>query len=100
MTKLFVLAVAASLLLSGSASAQDKSQESMTNCSPPSGAPTGSAGQNAQAVEKSAILPSAGAGGQPGSSASPTVQRNGKSVEVRSDCPQEPNIPKGGKPNG
>jgi len=99
MTKLFVLAVAASLMLSGSASAQDKSQESMTNCSPPSGAaPTGSAGQNAQAVEKSAILPSAG--GQPGSSASPTVQRNGKSVEVRSDCPQEPNIPKGGKPNG
>jgi hypothetical protein len=99
MTKLFVLAVAASLMLSASASAQDKSQESMTNCSPPSGAATtGSAGQNAQAVEKSAILPSAG--GQPGSSAAPTVQRDGKSVEVRRDCPQEPNIPNGGKPNG
>ena len=96
MTKLFVVAAAAALLLSGSASAQDKSQEKMTNCPPHSGtATTGSTAQNAQAVEKSAILPSAG--GEPGSSASPTVQRDGKSVEGRSDCPQEPNIPSGPK---
>lgn len=99
MTKLFVLAAAAALMLSGSASAQDKSQESMTNCPPRSGAATAdSARQSGQAVEKSAILPSAG--GEPGSSAAPTVQRDGKSVEVRSDCPQEQSIPKGGKPNG
>jgi hypothetical protein len=99
MTKLLVLAAAASLMLSGSSSAQDKAHESMTNCSPPSsGATTGTGGQNGQAVEKSAILPSVG--GQPGSSAASTVQRNGKGVEVRSDCPQEPNIPKDGKPNG
>ena len=82
MTKLLMLAAAATLMLSGLASAQELKQ--MTNCSERTG--TGRAGQNAQAVEKSAILPSAG-GGQ--SSAAPTVQRDGKSVEVRSDCPEE-----------
>jgi hypothetical protein len=97
MTKLLVLAAAASLMLSGLALGQDKSQKSMTNCSPPSAATTtGSGGSNGQVVEKSAILPSAG--GEPGSSAAPTVQRDGKSVEMRSDCPQEPGIAKGEKP--
>jgi hypothetical protein len=96
MTKLLMLA-AASLMLSGSAFGQDKSQKSMTNCSPPSAAATpGSGGPTGQAVEKSAILPSAG--GEVGSSAAPTVQRDGKSVEMRSDCPQEPAIAKGEKP--
>jgi hypothetical protein len=83
MTKLLMLAAAAALMLSGPASAQEPKQ--MTNCSERTGT-SGRAGQNAQAVEKSAILPSAG-GGQ--SSAAPTVQRDGKSVEVRSDCPEE-----------
>ena len=83
MTKLLMLAAAATLMLSGLASAQELKQ--MTNCSPPPGT-SGRAGQNPQAVEKSAILPSAG-GGQ--SSAAPTVQRDGKSVEVRGDCPEE-----------
>lgn len=98
MTKLLMLA-AASLMLSGSAFGQDNPQKNMTNCSPPSAAVTkGSGGPTGQAVEKSAILPSAG--GEVGSSAAPTVHRDGKSVEMRSDCPQEPGIANGEKPNG
>ena len=96
MIKLFVLAAAASVMLSGSVLAQDKSQKSMTNCTPSSASTTG--GKNAQAVEKSAILPSTGE--QPGSSAAPTVQREGKTVEASRDCPEETNVPKSGKPNG
>jgi hypothetical protein len=49
---------------------------------------TGPASQDpakAQAVEKSSILPAVGGDQE---SAAPTVQRNGKSVEVRTDCPQ------------
>lgn len=94
MTKLLVLAAAATLMLSGSASAQELKQ--MSNCSPPSGT-SGSAGQNSQAVEKSTILPSAGGDT---TSAAPTVQRDGKAVEVRSDCPPEASAPKAEKPNG
>jgi len=72
MRKLFMLAAAATLMLSGSASAQDK----------------------AQAVEKSAILPSAGWDTTTG--AASTVQRHGLSVEVRSDCAPISNAPKAG----
>lgn len=91
MTKLLVLA-AAVLMLAGLASAQDKSQKSMTNC-PPLSSDATTSNQKGQAVEKSAILPSAG--GEAGTSAASTVQGNGKSVEARTDCPQETNTPKG-----
>ena len=98
MTKLFMLAAAATLMLSGSVMAQDKAQASelkpMLNCHPPS---NGAPAWNSQAVEKSAILPSTG--GEL-ASASPTVQRHGLPVEVRSDCPPESNDPDAGKPNG
>ena len=57
MTKLFVLAAAATLMLSGSASAQDSGQKQLSNCHPPS---NGAPAWNSQAVEKSAILPSVG----------------------------------------
>ncbi len=93
MTKLFVLAAAATLMLSGSASAQDKAPANelkpMLNCHPPS---NGASAWDSQAVEKSAILPSAGGDS---TSAAPTVQRHGLSVEVRSDCPPEIKGPKG-----
>jgi hypothetical protein len=78
------------------ATAQDKSQESLTNCHSLKG--TVSIGRNGQAVEKNAILPSTG--GEDGSSAAPTVQRDGKSVDVSSNCPQDPNAPKAAKPTG
>ena len=94
MTKLLVLAAAATLMLSGSASAQDSALKPMLNCHPPS---NGAPAWDSQAVEKSAILPSVG--GET-TSAAPTVQRHGLSVEVRSDCPPEPNAPKAGAPNG
>ena len=99
MTKLLVLAAAAALLLSGSASAQDKAPASelkpMLNCHPPA---NGTPAWNSQAVEKSAILPSAG--GDTTTGAASTAQRHGLPVEVRSDCPPESNDPKAEKPNG
>lgn len=66
----------------------------LTNC-PPSAAQNSTndtASQNAQAVEKSAILPSAEGHEK---SAAPTIQRNGQSVEARSDCPPDAKQPKG-----
>ena len=69
--------------------------KNLTNCPPSSaGQTTGSASQDAMAIEKSAILPSA-EGHQ--NSAAPTVQRNGEAVEARTDCPQDATQP---KPNG
>jgi len=91
MTKLFLLAAAATLMLSGSASAQDSALKPLLNCHPPS---SGASAWNSQAVEKSAILPSTGA------DAAPTVQRHGLSVEVRDDCPPESSAPEAAKPNG
>jgi hypothetical protein len=64
-----------------------------TNCTPSSassasGQTTGSAGStgNSMAMEKSAILPSAG--GHAHSSA-PTVQSEGKPMQVRPECPPD-----------
>ncbi len=94
MTELFVLAAATTLMLSGLASAQDGAPKPMLNCHPPS---NGSPAWDSQAAEKSIILPSVG--GET-SSAAPTVQRHGQSVEVRDDCPPETNAPIAGKPNG
>ena len=60
MMKLYMLAAAATLMLSGSASAQDKAQASeltpTLNCHPPS---NGAPAWDSQDVGKSAILPSA-----------------------------------------
>ena len=98
MTKFLVLVAAATLMLSGSASAQDKAQGSALkqsfNCHPPS---KGSPAWDSQPVEKSVILPSAGGDT---ASAAPSVQRHGQSVEVRDDCPPESNAPKAKGPNG
>ena len=95
MTKLFMLAAAASLMLSGSAMAQDKTQASelkpSLNCHPPS---NGKPAWNSQAVEKGAILSSAG------EDAAPSVQRHGLPVEARNDCPPESTAPEAAKPNG
>lgn len=99
MTKSFMLATAAALMLSGSASAQDKTPTSelkpMLNCHPPA---NGAPAWDSQAVEKGAILPSAGGGTTATTGAAPTVQRHGLSVEVRSDCPPESNVPFAAKP--
>ncbi len=86
------------LILSVSLSAAQESRrgdatKEMTNC-PPSSAgnsTSGAASGDAMAVEKSAILPSA-EGHE--NSAAPTVQREGQSVEVRPDCPQDKSQPK------
>ena len=94
MTKLFMLAAAATLMLSGLASAQDGALKPSLNCHPPS---NGAPAWDSQAVEKSAILPSVGGDT---TSASPTVQRHGLSVEVRDDCPPELSAPIAGTPKG
>jgi hypothetical protein len=91
MTKLLMLVAAATLMLSGSALAQDSALKPMLNCHPPS---NGAPAWNSEAVEKSAILPSAGA------DAASTAQRHGLSVEARSDCPPESNAPEAAKPKG
>ena len=95
MTKLFMLAAAATLMLSGSVMAQDKTQASelkpSLNCHPPS---NGKPAWDSQAVEKSAILPSAG------EDAAPSAQRHGLPVEARNDCPPESTAPEAAKPNG
>ena len=101
MTKFFVLPIAAVLACGPSLAMAQQSAPTLTNCHTPwttgSAAPksdeTKSTG-NAQDVEKSAILPSVG-GHQ--DSAAPTVQRDGKSVEARTDCPDEP---QSAKPKG
>jgi hypothetical protein len=94
MTKSLLLAAAAILVLSGSASAQDSGQKQLSNCHAPS---NGAPAWNSQPVENSAILPSAGGDT---ASAAPTVQRHGLPVEARNDCPPESTDPKTGKPNG
>jgi uncharacterized low-complexity protein len=61
-----------------------------TSCNTTSNTTTGRAGKSGEtsmAMEKSAILPDAGG---EGTSAAPTVQSDGKSMEVRKDCPPEP----------
>lgn len=99
MTKLLFFAAAAALMLSGPALAQDKTPASelkpMLNCHPPA---NGAPAWDSQAVEKSAILPSAG--GDTTTGAASTAQRHGLSVEVRTDCPPESNAPAAAKPNG
>ena len=93
-----ILIAAAMLLAAGAASAQQKlegrgdASKDLTNCPPAStGQTTGAASDDAQAVEKSAILPSAGNHEQ---SAALTVQRDGQAVEARTDCPQDADQPK------
>jgi hypothetical protein len=92
-----LLTAAIILIAAGTASAQTMNgrgdgNKDLTNCPPASaGQTTGAASDDAEAVEKSAILPSAGGHEQ---SAAPTVQRNGQAVEARTDCPQDADQPK------
>ncbi len=100
MNRIAALAAMATLAFSTLAIAQAPAErgdasKDMTNCAP--GSTTGTSSQDAQAVEKSAILPSAEAHEQ---SAAPTVQRDGKSVEASTDCPQDPAQPKAAAPKG
>lgn len=79
-------------LVSAQKAERGDATKDLTNC-PPSVArnvTTGAASEDAQAVEKSAILPSA-EGHE--NSAAPTVQRDGKAVEVLPGCPQDANQP-------
>ncbi len=91
------LTTAAVLLAMSAAGAQKldgpgNGNKDLTNCPPASaGQTTGAASDKAQAVEKSAILPAAGGHEQ---SAAPTVQRDGKAVEARTDCAQDADQPK------
>lgn len=67
-----------------------KSDKAETSCNTTSSAAaSGNAGKTtgtSTGIEKSAILPSAGGHAN---SAAPTVQSDGKSMEVRPDCPPE-----------
>ena len=86
-------------VLAQAPAASGNAAQDLTNC-PGSDAKvstSGAASADAQAVEKSAILPSAEGHQQ---SAAPTVQRDGESVEARADCPQDPAQPKAGAPKG
>jgi hypothetical protein len=87
-------ALFASSLVVGAAAAQSTTpsgDKPETSCTTSSAATTGSAGDqksNSMAMEKSAILPDAAGT----NSAAPTVQSDGKSMEVRPDCPPEPKL--------
>ena len=84
-------AVVAGLLLVGAAAAQSatpSSEKPETSCTTSPAATTGKADEktsNPMAMEKSAILPDAGGS----NSAAPTVQSDGKPMEVRSECPPD-----------
>ena len=91
MSRLGATAFAVTFMLTGAALAQGDAKKDLTNCPPAAAGTSGTAAADAQAVEKSAILPSAE---QHEKSAAPTVQRDGKSVEARADCPQDPKQPK------
>lgn len=101
MAKRYVLTLAATLMTVGIAAAQElpkgaPAPQKETTCPAP-GQRTGDP-KEAMNVEKSAILPSAGGHND---SAAPTVQRDGKAVEVQPDCPKDPADPtKSGKPAG
>jgi hypothetical protein len=92
-----IVLTAFAIFVAGAASAQTPERggdgnKDLTNCPPASaGRTTGAASEDAQAVEKSAILPSAENHER---SAAPTVQRDGKAVEARTDCPQDADQPK------
>jgi len=83
-------------LVVGAAAAQSATpsgDKPETSCTTSPAATRGSAGEkksdsksDSMAMEKSAILPDAGGT----DSAAPTVQQDGKSMEVRPDCPPEP----------
>jgi len=82
----------AGFLVVGAAAAQSttpSAEKPETSCTTSPAPTTGSAGDkksDSMAMEKSAILPDAGGT----NSAAPTVQKDGKSMEVRPDCPPEP----------
>jgi len=89
-----------SVLWIGSAAAQTPThQTGPQGMSQPCPAPQASAAKEGpggneppdqQAVERSAILPSAG---QHEQSAAPTVQQNGEAVVAQTECPKPPNHP-------
>ena len=89
----FALALFASSLLVGAATAQSAApsgdkNKAETSCTTTGAATSGSGKEetsNSMAMEKSAILPSAGGS----NSAAPTVQSAGKPMEVRKDCPPD-----------
>ena len=86
----FLIAAGLLVLASNSALAQAGNNKPETSCTPPSASSagdqtTGSTG-NSMAIEKNAILPSAGGHAN---SAAPTVQDGGKPMQVRPDCPPD-----------
>jgi hypothetical protein len=93
MMKSMLIAAAVTALAGTSTFAQTPQSgpnKAETNCTTSStasgsGQTTGSSG-NAMAMEKSAILPSAG---NHANSAAPTVQSDGKPMQVRPDCPPD-----------
>jgi hypothetical protein len=85
------LAVLVGLLAASPATAQTTTpsgEKQVTSCNTSAAATSGSADQtsNSMAMEKSAILPSAGGHAN---SAAPTVQSGGRPMEVRPDCPPD-----------
>ena len=83
----FAALIAVTPALAQTSQQAEKPETSCTTSSTPSptGQTTGSTG-NAMAMEKNAILPSAGGHAN---SAAPTVQQDGKPMQVRPDCPPD-----------
>jgi hypothetical protein len=86
-----VAAIFAGILAAGAAVAQTAAPSGAkpeTSCTTTGAATSGSGEEktsNSMAMEKSAVLPDAGGS----KSAAPTVQSDGKPLEVRSECPPD-----------
>lgn len=77
---------AASSAAAQTAAPSTEKQETSCNTTPVTTGNAGSPSTNSMAMEKSAILPSASGHAN---SAAPTVQNDGKPMQVRPDCPPD-----------
>lgn len=82
------LTAAPGLTQSGTATGDAKKAD--TNCNAPSTVGSAQQSTTSMAIEKSAILPSAGGHAN---SAAPTVQSDGKGMQARADCPPDTTSP-------
>ena len=83
----FLAATAIAALCAATPALSQTSAKPETNCNTPSNTTTGTAGKtgdSSMAIGTSAIVPEAGGEKH---SAAPTVQQDGKAMEVRKDCP-------------
>ena len=82
----FLAATVIAALCAATPALSQTSAKPETNCNTPSNTTTGAAGKTVDSmpIGSSAIVPEAGGEKH---SAAPTVQQDGKAMEVRKDCP-------------